>query len=88
VNWALDWSDLADRSKEPVKRCSGGMKRRLNIACSLLHEPSIVLLDEPAVGVDPQSRERIYEMLAQLRIGRASIVMTTHQLEEAERRCE
>lgn len=88
VAWALDWSDLKDRDREPVKKFSGGMKRRLNIACSLLHDPKLVLLDEPTVGVDPQSRERIYEMLAALRKAGVSIVLTTHHLEEAEQRCD
>jgi ABC-2 type transport system ATP-binding protein len=88
VDWALEWSDLKDRADEPVERFSGGMKRRLNIACSLLHEPSVVLLDEPTVGVDPQSRERIYEMLAALQQSGVSIVLTTHHLEEAEQRCD
>src|SRR6185295_1592133 len=84
----LDWSDLKDRAKEPVLRFSGGMKRRLNIACSLLHSPAIVLLDEPTVGVDPQSRERIYEMLTALQKTGVSVVLTTHHLEEAEQRCQ
>lgn len=88
VSWALEWSDLKERSGESVKRFSGGMKRRLNIACSLLHDPKLVLLDEPTVGVDPQSRERIYEMLASLRQSGVSIVLTTHHLEEAEQRCD
>ena len=88
VGWALDWSDLKDRSREPVSRFSGGMKRRLNIAVSLLHQPSLVLLDEPTVGVDPQSRERIYEMLADLQQQGVSMVLTTHHLEEAEQRCQ
>jgi len=88
VNWALEWSDLKDRAGEPTKRFSGGMRRRLNIACSLLHQPRLVLLDEPTVGVDPQSRERIYEMLASLRQAGVSIVLTTHHLEEAEQRCD
>ena len=88
VRWALDWADLADRADEPTRRFSGGMKRRLNIACSLLHEPTVVLLDEPTVGVDPQSRERIYEMLQTLRASGVSILLTTHHLEEAEQRCE
>lgn len=88
VDWALEWSDLADRSKEQVKRFSGGMKRRLNIAIGLLHGPKAVLLDEPTVGVDPQSRERIYEMLATLQKSGVAVVLTTHHLEEAERRCE
>jgi ABC-2 type transport system ATP-binding protein len=88
VKWALHWSGLEDRAKEPVGRFSGGMKRRLNIACGLLHEPRLLLLDEPTVGVDPQSRERIYEMLAELQSAGVSMVLTTHHLEEAERRCE
>lgn len=88
VQWALGWADLAARAREPVARFSGGMRRRLNIACSLLHSPTLVLLDEPTVGVDPQSRERIYEMLASLRASGVSIVLTTHHLEEAEDRCD
>jgi ABC-2 type transport system ATP-binding protein len=88
VAWALDWTGLADRQREPVRGFSGGMKRRLNIACGVLHRPRVVLLDEPTVGVDPQSRERIYEMLGRLRREGASLLLTTHQLEEAEARCD
>lgn len=88
VDWALEWSDLKDRSAEQVKGFSGGMKRRLNIAIGLLHSPQVVLLDEPTVGVDPQSRERIYEMLASLQKTGVAVVLTTHHLEEAEKRCE
>jgi ABC-2 type transport system ATP-binding protein len=88
VDWALEWADLKDRAGEPTDRFSGGMKRRLNIACSLLHSPSVVLLDEPTVGVDPQSRARIYEMLGALQQSGVSIVLTTHHLEEAEQRCD
>ena len=88
VSWALEWTALTDRAKEPVKVFSGGMKRRLNIACAVVHEPKVLLLDEPTVGVDPQSRERIYEMLAGLRERGASLLLTTHQLEEAEARCD
>jgi ABC-2 type transport system ATP-binding protein len=88
VDWALEWSDLKDRADEVTEKYSGGMRRRLNIACSLLHDPKIVLLDEPTVGVDPQSRERIYEMLAALQKRGVSVVLTTHHLEEAEQRCE
>jgi ABC-2 type transport system ATP-binding protein len=88
VDRALTWTALADRADEPIKRFSGGMKRRLNIACGILHEPRVVLLDEPTVGVDPQSRERIYDMLGELRDGGVSVLLTTHQLEEAEARCE
>jgi ABC-2 type transport system ATP-binding protein len=88
VDWALEWSGLADRANQLAKTFSGGMQRRLNIACSLLHRPKLVLLDEPTVGVDPQSRERIYEMLGVLKQDGVSVVLTTHHLEEAERRCE
>ena len=85
---ALEHAALADRADEAIKGFSGGMKRRLNIVCALLHQPRIVLLDEPTVGVDPQSRDRIYEMLADLRRDGVSLLLTTHQLEEAEARCE
>jgi ABC-2 type transport system ATP-binding protein len=88
VAWALAWTGLEGRDREPVKRFSGGMRRRLNIACGVLHEPRVLLLDEPTVGVDPQSRERIYEMLAALRAGGTSLLLTTHQLDEAERLCD
>jgi linearmycin/streptolysin S transport system ATP-binding protein len=88
VERALTWTALADRANEPVKKFSGGMRRRLNIACGILHEPRVVLLDEPTVGVDPQSRERIYDMLAELRDAGVSVLLTTHQLEEAEARCQ
>ncbi len=88
VEWALEWTTLADRAKHLVRSFSGGMKRRLNIACGVLHRPRVVLLDEPTVGVDPQSRERIYDMLAALRREGAALLLTTHQLEEAEARCD
>jgi ABC-2 type transport system ATP-binding protein len=88
VEWALAWTGLADRARRPVREFSGGMKRRLNLACGVLHRPRIVLLDEPTVGVDPQSRERIYDMLEELRAGGTSILLTTHHLEEAEARCD
>ncbi|MBD3236799.1 MAG: ATP-binding cassette domain-containing protein [Candidatus Eisenbacteria bacterium] len=87
-DWALDWTGLADRADEPIKRFSGGMKRRLNIACSVLHRPEVVLLDEPTVGVDPQSRERIWEMLEKLRQEGAAQLVTTHQLDEAQQICD
>ncbi len=87
VDAALDWIALEGRANEPIAGFSGGMKRRLNIACGVLHEPRVVLLDEPTVGVDPQSRERIWEMLATLVDRGASLLVTTHMLEEAEARC-
>lgn len=88
VKWALEWTGLADRADDLVKGFSGGMKRRLNIACGVLHEPAVILLDEPTVGVDPQSRQRIWEMLGELRASGASMVLTTHQLDEAEHVCD
>jgi linearmycin/streptolysin S transport system ATP-binding protein len=88
IDRALRWTALGDRASSLVKTFSGGMKRRLNIACGILHEPKVVLLDEPTAGVDPQSRERIYDMLAELRNAGVSVLLTTHQLEEAEARCD
>ena len=87
VQWALVHTGLADRAAEPVGRFSGGMRRRLNIACGIVHRPRILLLDEPTVGVDPQSRDRIYDMLAALMQQGVSLILTTHHLEEAEARC-
>src|SRR5262249_52900735 len=86
VKSALDWTGLADRANEPIHGFSGGMKRRLNIACAVLHRPALVLLDQPAGGVDPQSRERIWEMLDKLKQAGTSLVLTTHQLDEAQTR--
>ena len=88
VDWALAWTGLAEREKDLVKTFSGGMKRRLNIACGVLHRPRVVLLDEPTVGVDPQSRARIQEMLDALRGEGTSLLLTTHQLDEAEASCD
>jgi ABC-2 type transport system ATP-binding protein len=87
VDWALTRTALTDRQKEPVQQFSGGMRRRLNIACGVVHKPKVVLLDEPTVGVDPQSRDRIYDMLGELTQSGVSLVLTTHHLEEAEARC-
>jgi ABC-2 type transport system ATP-binding protein len=88
VAWALEWTALAERANAIVRTLSGGMKRRLNLACGVLHRPGVILLDEPTVGVDPQSRERMHEMLAELRASGAALLLTTHQLEEAESRCD
>ena len=87
TDWVLETTGLADRARESVKQFSGGMRRRLNIACGILHRPKIVLLDEPTVGVDPQSRDRIYDVLAELAASGVSLLLTTHHLEEAEARC-
>ncbi len=88
IEWCLQWSTLADKAKETVKQLSGGMKRRLNMACGLIHRPRVVLMDEPTVGVDPQSRNRIFEMIEGLRAQGMSIIYTTHYMEEAERLCD
>ena len=85
---ALTWSALSDRAGEPIKTFSGGMKRRLNMAAGVLHEPRVLLLDEPTVGVDPQSRERIYQMIEGLTANGTSLVYTTPYMEEAERLCD
>jgi ABC-2 type transport system ATP-binding protein len=71
-----------------LKTLSGGMKRRLNMAAGMLHRPKVVLFDEPTVGVDPQSRNRIFEMIEALRDAGTAIVYTTHYMEEAERLCD
>ena len=84
----LEWAALADRAGSPVKTLSGGMKRRLNMAAGLIHRPRLVLLDEPTVGVDPQSRNRIFEMVEALRVSGTTIIYTTHYMEEAERLCD
>lgn len=88
IDWALDLAGLADRRKDPVKTFSGGMKRRLNIACALVHEPRVVFLDEPTVGVDPQSRNYIFDSVEKLRATGVTILYTTHYMEEAQRLCD
>lgn len=85
---ALTLVGLADRRMERVKNFSGGMKRRLNIAGALLHDPELVLLDEPTVGVDPQSRNAIFDNLEELKRRGKTLVYTTHYMEEAERLCD
>ena len=88
VNWCLDFAQLNDRAKSRAATFSGGMKRRLNIAVALIHEPAILLLDEPTVGVDPQSRNHIFECIESLRERGMTILYTTHYIEEAERLCD
>jgi ABC-2 type transport system ATP-binding protein len=85
---ALELVGLSDRASHAVKTFSGGMKRRLNLATALLHDPDILLLDEPTVGVDPQSRNAIFENLEYLRDQGKSLLYTTHYMEEAERLCD
>ena len=84
---ALHFVGLYDRRKEPLKNFSGGMQRRLNIAIALIHHPIFLMLDEPTAGVDPQSRENIFETIEKLRDQGTTILYTTHYMEEAERLC-
>jgi ABC-2 type transport system ATP-binding protein len=88
VDWALDFAGLADRRRDRVGGYSGGMQRRLNLAAALLHQPRLVLLDEPTAGVDPQSRNAILERILELRRAGLTVVYTTHYMEEAERLCD
>jgi ABC-2 type transport system ATP-binding protein len=88
VSRCLDWATLTDRANELVKNLSGGMKRRLNMAAGLIHQPQLVLMDEPTVGVDPQSRNNIFEMIEKLHAEGMSLIYTTHYMEEAERLCD
>jgi ABC-2 type transport system ATP-binding protein len=79
---------LADRAKDAVNTYSGGMKRRINLGCALLHRPQLLLLDEPTVGIDPQARLNILEFIRGLRASGTAILYTTHYLEEAETLCQ
>lgn len=88
IDRVLEQVNLQDRAKEPVERFSGGMLRRLNIAAGLLHEPSVVLLDEPTVGLDPQTRASILDLIRAIASGGAAVLYTTHYLDEAERLCD
>ena len=85
---ALELVGLADRAGDKPSTFSGGMKRRLNIACALVHDPDILLLDEPTVGIDPQSRNAIFDNLETLKARGKAMVYTTHYMEEAERLCD
>jgi ABC-2 type transport system ATP-binding protein len=88
IQRALEMTGLQDRANEPVKRFSGGMKRRLNLACGIVHRPKVLLLDEPTVGVDPQSRVRLLELVrAEAQTG-TCVLYTTHYMEEAETLCD
>jgi ABC-2 type transport system ATP-binding protein len=87
VDEVLEMVGLADRANEAVKNYSGGMKRRVNIAAGLLHEPQILFLDEPTVGVDPQSRNAIFESVQALNRAGMTVIYTTHYMEEAQRLC-
>jgi ABC-2 type transport system ATP-binding protein len=84
VEKVLEQVNLQDRAKDKIKTYSGGMKRRINIAVGLLHKPKLVFMDEPTVGIDPQSRRRILDMVKELNQQGLTVLYTTHYMEEAE----
>lgn len=84
VTAVLHIADLTDRANDAVKTYSGGMKRRINIAVALLHQPKLLFMDEPTVGIDPQSRRRILDTVKQLQADGLTVVYTTHYMEEAQ----
>jgi linearmycin/streptolysin S transport system ATP-binding protein len=88
IKEVLEVSGLLDRSREAVKRFSGGMKRRLNFACGIIHRPKVLLLDEPTVGVDPQSRINLLDLVRREAGLGTCILYTTHYMEEAEQLCD
>ncbi len=88
IDFALELAGLTDRKSSHVKTFSGGMKRRLNLACAIIHDPQVLLLDEPTVGVDPQSRNLIFEKIEFLKKEGRTIIYTTHYMEEAQRLCD
>lgn len=88
IGEVLEHVGLSDRAKDPVKSFSGGMKRRINIAAALLHRPKLVILDEPTVGIDPQSRNHIFEMIRQLKQEGVTVIYSTHYMEEVEALCD
>jgi len=88
IAWALSVVGLGDRAKDIVKTYSGGMQRRLNIAAGLVHKPELLILDEPTVGVDPQSRNHIFETVKKLREGGITVIYTSHYMEEVEALCD
>lgn len=88
IAYGLDFAELTDRARDHVGTFSGGMKRRLNIAVALLHDPQVILLDEPTAGVDPQSRAHLLESIARLRDAGRTVLYTTHAMDEAQRLCD
>ena len=88
VDWALGVAELGERADELVKPFSGGMKRRLNLAAGLVHQPTLLVCDEPTVGVDPQSRRHIFDAIRALRDGGTTILYTSHYMEEVEELCD
>ncbi len=88
VAWGLSFAGLTERAGDRAGTYSGGMKRRLNLACAAVHEPTVLLCDEPTVGVDPQSRNHIFESIEALKADGCTLLYTTHYMEEAERLCD
>jgi len=88
VDWGLTFAGLTERRADRAMTYSGGMKRRLNLACALVHDPAVVFLDEPTAGVDPQSRNHIFEGIEALATQGRTILYTTHYMEEAQRLCD
>lgn len=88
VDFALEVAQLTDRRRHRVRTFSGGMQRRLNLAAALVHDPEVVVLDEPTAGVDPQSRNAILDSIDALRRAGRTVVYTTHYMEEAQRLCD
>jgi ABC-2 type transport system ATP-binding protein len=87
VQEALDFTGLSDRKKDFPSKYSGGMKRRLNIACAILHHPKLIIMDEPTVGIDPQSRNHILNSVRELNRTGSTIIYTSHYMEEVEEIC-
>lgn len=88
IQMVLETVKLTDRANDIVETFSGGMKRRLNIAVGLLHQPQVLFLDEPTVGIDPQSRNAIFDAIEELQKNGVTIIYTTHYMEEAQRLCQ
>lgn len=88
VQASLTAVNLAERAKSPVETLSGGMQRRLNMAIALVHQPKLIILDEPTTGLDIEARYEIWELIQQLKLQGMTILLTTHLLDEAERLCQ
>lgn len=87
IDEALDFTGLSEKKKEYPKKFSGGMKRRLNIACAIIHHPKLIIMDEPTVGIDPQSRNHILQSIKELNKMGSTIIYTSHYMEEVEEIC-
>lgn len=85
---ALEFTGLADKAKDKPSTFSGGMKRRLNIACAIMHKPKLIIMDEPTVGIDPQSRNHILESVKELNRQGSTVIYTSHYMEEVEAICD